>query len=180
MHYFDELPLFCNPYPASHGRRFSRFSATTTTVRAFVLIGRNAQNFLELPFPRVHYVIVARRAEHDDAKSKSNSIQIPKPSSFSTPRHKPNQFRSLHSIQVKFDPLHSNQVNIGHPDKNHTISMLTLKPSDLRPASKNESISTITHTKNQISISLHLKQVNFGSHTVNFDPPKTSHCRSQH
>ena len=51
VHYLAKLPPLCNAYPGSHGRHASRFPATTT-VRAFVLIARNVQNFLEVPFPR--------------------------------------------------------------------------------------------------------------------------------
>ena len=74
-----------------------------------------------------------------------------KTKSFSTPRHKPNQFRSLNWTQVKFYPSHLNQVDIDqNQTKTKSISMLTLKPSDSRPASKNESISTTTtHPKNK-------------------------------
>ena len=72
----------------------------------------------------------------------SHKIQVKfdldtKTKSFSTPRHKTNQFRSLSWNQVKFNPSHWNQINLDHPDKTNSISMLTLKPSDLRPASKN-------------------------------------------
>ena len=50
--------------------------------------------------------------------------------------------------------------------------MLTLKPSVSRPASKTESISTITaHTKTKPIDHHNIKQINFGSHTVNCDPP---------
>ena len=47
----------------------------------------------------------------------------------------------------------------------------TLKPSDLRPASKNRANLDHHHPrKNQINRPSHSKQVNFGTHTVNFDP----------
>ena len=49
------------------------------------------------------------------------------------------------------DPPHWNQVNFDHPHKNKSISMLTVTPSDLRPASKTMSIST-TYTKSSQSI----------------------------
>ena len=55
-----------------------------------------------------------------------------------------------------------------------SISMLTLKPSDWRPASKNR-VNFDHHrpSKNQVNRSSHSKQVNFGPHTVNFAPPHT-------
>ena len=53
--------------------------------------------------------------------------------------------------------------------KTKSISMLTPKPSDLRPAFKNQVNFDHPH-KNQV-YRLHKKQVNFGPHTVNFDPP---------
>ena len=50
--------------------------------------------------------------------------------------------------------------------------MLTLKPFDLQPASKKRVNSNHHHLhKKQVNWLSHLKQVNFGPYTVNFDPP---------
>ena len=50
--------------------------------------------------------------------------------------------------------------------------MLTLKPNELRPASKKPSkFRPPPPTQKPISRSSHLKQAHFGPHTVNFDPP---------
>ena len=64
----------------------------------------------------------------------------------------------------------TNQISTNHT-KTKSISMLTLKPSYeyLRPAFKNQVNFDHPH-KNQV-YRLHKKQVNFGPHTVNFDPP---------
>ena len=54
--------------------------------------------------------------------------------------------------------------------------MFTLKPSDLRPTCKNR-VNFDHHRphKKQVNRSSHSKQVNFGPHTVNFDPPHKNH-----
>ena len=56
----------------------------------------------------------------------------------SWPSSYPNQFRSLHWNQVKFDLPRWNQVNFGNPHRTKLSSLLTLKPSYLRPAHENQ------------------------------------------
>ena len=57
--------------------------------------------------------------------------------------------------------------------------MLTLKPSDLRAVSKNRVNFDRHHPhKNHANQSLHLKQVNSGPHTVNFDPSHKNQVNS--
>ena len=51
------------------------------------------------------------------------------------------------------------------------ISMLTLKPGDWRPASKNRVNFDHHPRKSRVNRSSPSKQVNFGPHTVNFPPP---------
>ena len=106
---------------------------------------------------------------------------------------KPSNFRPRHQDELNFSPY--NQVklsSIPHDEiksfwtthtKTKSSSMITLKTSDLQPASKTKSIST-TRTKPTQSfrtlITIHFRpqhknQVNFDPHgkkQVNFDPKK--------
>ena len=92
--------------------------------------------------------------------------------SFSTPSHKRDQFRSLNGNQVNFDPAQKSSRYRPPRPKQKSISMLTPKPSDLRPASKNQVNLDYHHPhKKQTNRPSHSKQVNFGPHTVNFGPP---------
>ena len=56
--------------------------------------------------------------------------------------------------------------------------MLALKPSDLGPVSKIRVNFDHHHPPiNQVNRSSHSKQLNFGPHTVNFDPSHKKHVR---
>ena len=67
--------------------------------------------------------------------------------------HQLNQFHLY--TEIKPISIPHNEINsISTHTKTKSISLLTLKPSDLRHAYKNEPIST-THTKNQVNRSLH-------------------------
>ena len=68
-------------------------------------------------------------------------------------------------------PRQWNEVSIDHPDKNRVNFDAHTKTIFLRPACKNwVNVDHHPH-KEQVSRSLHSKEVNFGRHTVNVEPP---------
>ena len=76
----------------------------------------------------------------------------------------------LKSSQLRSTTLKSSQYRPPRPKPSQ--SMLTLKPSDLRPASKKRVNFDHHHPyENQVNRSQRLKQVYFNPYTVNFDPP---------
>ena len=105
-------------------------------------------------------------------KTQVNFDPDTKTKSFFTPRHQPNQFRSLDCNQVKFDPPHWKQVNNDHPDKNQVNCDAYTKAKRFAARIQNRVNFDHHHPqKKQVNRSSHLKQVNFGPYTVNFDPP---------
>ena len=87
-------------------------------------------------------------------------------------RVKPRLSRPPHQNQVNSDPYTEIKASSIPRTEMKSISMLTIKPSNLWPASKHRVNFDYTRPhKNQVSRSWHLNQVNIGPHTVNFDPP---------